>query len=141
MGKVKPSKRTQHCRKMYWIFNLAHFLALFGPFAYYIPYCFITGESTEKIAVSFSMLTSIILLVMAFIIDVKHRNGLNKTAFWILILGVIYVLNNVNITIFVCIMAIISIIDELVFIKLRDNYMAKLNSNKEIDRRLNDGND
>jgi hypothetical protein len=77
---------------------------------------------------------------MAFIIDVKHRNGLNKTAFWILILGVIYVLNSVNITIFVCIMAIISIIDEIVFIKLRDLFMAKLNANKEIDRRL-DGND
>jgi uncharacterized membrane protein YhaH (DUF805 family) len=140
MVKVKPSKRTQHCRKMYWIFNLAHFLALFGPFAYYIPYCFIKGENTEKIAVGLSVLTSIILLVMAFIIDVKHRNGLNKTAFWILILGVIYVLNSVNITILVCIMAVISIIDELVFIKLRDLFMAKLNANKEIDRRL-DGND
>lgn len=140
MGKVKPSKRTQHCRKMYWIFNLAHFLALFGPFAYYIPYCFIKGETTEKIAVGLSVLTAIILLVMAFIIDVKHRNGLNKTAFWILILGVIYVLNSVNITILVCIMAVISIIDELVFIKLRDLFAAKLNANKEIDRRL-DGND
>lgn len=141
MEKVKPSKRTQHCRKMYWIFNLAHFLALFGPFAYYIPYCFIKGETTEKIAVSLSLLTSLVLLVIAFIVDVKNRAGLSKTALWILILGVIYVLNSVNITIFVCIMAIISIIDELVFIKLRDNYMAKLNSNKEIDRRLNDGND
>lgn len=139
MGKVKPSKRTQHCRKMYWIFNIAHFLALFGPFAYYIPYCFIKGENTEKIVVSLSIVASIILLVMAFIIDVKHRNGLNKTAFWILLLGVIYVLNSVNITILVVIMAIISIIDEILLIKLRDLFMAKLNANKEIDRRL-DGN-
>ena len=53
---------------------------------------------------------------------------------WILITGVLFTLKEIQV--FIWIMAATSIVDELVFTKLKDYYKAALISNKEIDRRV-----
>lgn len=131
--KVKASKRTRQCRRMTWIFNILHFLCLFGPLLYFIPYGYATGDTVSKVAMSFTVIVSVILAAMSFMVSVTARAGLHRTIMWTLIAGVLFALTEVQT--FIWIMAITSILDELVFTKIRDYYKHALLSNKEIDRR------
>lgn len=130
---VKLSERTKTCRTRKWIFTILHYLALFGPFLYFIPYCFVTGDVVSKIAIGLVAVVAIILSAGALVMDVKHRAGLHKSAFWALIAGCAFVLESV--TPFVLIMAAVSVVDELVFVRVKDHYAAAQLTNTEIDRR------
>lgn len=133
MGRNKPSERTLSCGRRKWIFTILHYLALFGPFLYFIPYCFVTGEIASKMVIGLVAVVAIILAGVSVIMDVKHRAGLHKSAFWALIAGCTYVLESV--TPFVILMAAISIVDELVFVRAKDYYASAQLANREIDRR------
>lgn len=130
----KVSNRTKQCKHRKNLFNFLHFLCLFGPLLFFIPYGYVTGETAEKIGMSFAVIVSIILLIVSIICSTVTRAGLHKTMMWILILGVLICLQNVKT--FIVIMCLTSIVDELLFVRLRDHYKAALISNKEIDRRM-----
>lgn len=127
------SERTNQCFIAKVIFTILHFLALFGPFLYFIPYCFATSGVGTQIGIGFAMVVAIILCVIALLIDQKHRQGLHKSSFWVLTAAVAYALESV--TPFVFLMAGVSLIDELLFVRLKDHYSTALLANKEIDRR------
>ena len=134
MGKGYVSDRTKHCRTMKNLFEVFHILCLFGPLLYFIPYGYITGETVEKIGMSFTIILSIILAVISIIVNVTAKEGLHRCIMWSLIAGVLFCLKEVQA--FIWIMCIVSILDELLFTKVRDHYKAALISNKEIDRRM-----
>lgn len=127
------SDRTKYCRTMKNIFGLFHFLCLFGPLLYFIPYGYITGETVEKIGMSFTIILSVILAVISIIVSATARAGLHRCIMWALIAGVLFCLKEIQV--FIWIMAITSILDELIFVKIKDYYKAALIANKEIDRR------
>lgn len=133
MGKY-VSDRTKQCRTLKNVFGLLHFLCLFGPLLYFIPYGYITGETVSKIGMSFTIILSVILSVISILVSVTARAGLHRCIMWVLISGVLFCLKEIQV--FIWIMAITSILDELVFTKVRDHYKAALISNKEIDRRV-----
>ena len=128
------SERTKQCRNRKNLFGFLHFLCLFGPLLYFVPYGYITGETVEKIAMSFTIIISVILAAISMIVSVTARAGLHRCVMWTLIAGVLFCLQEIQV--FIWIMAITSILDELVFTKVRDHYKAALISNKEIDRRM-----
>lgn len=127
------SDRTKECKRKSFIFGFLHLLCLFGPLLYFIPYGYITGETVEKIALSFTVILSISLALISLLVSVTARAGLQRCVLWILISGVLFCLKEIQV--FIWIMAITSIIDELIFTKLKDYYKAALVSNREIDRR------
>ena len=127
------SKRTKQCKVGKFIFGLLHFLCLVGPFLYFIPYGFIVGETVSKVALSFTIVLSLILGALSFIVDQTHRASMHRSIMWAMIIGVLFCLSEIKT--FIWIMAIASILDELVFVKLRDHYKVKLIANREIDRR------
>ena len=127
------SDRTKHCRTMKNIFGLFHVLCLFGPLLYFIPYGYITGETVEKIAMSLTIILSVILAVISIIVSATARAGLHRCIMWVLIAGVLFCLKEIQV--FIWIMAITSILDELIFTKIKDHYKAALLANREIDRR------
>ena len=129
------SARTKQCRTLNFVFGLLHFLCLFGPLFYFIPYGYITGETIEKIGMSFTVITALILSMISILVSTTARAGLHRCVMWVLIAGVLFCLTEVQT--FIWIMAITSIIDELIFTKLKDHYKAALISNREIDRREN----
>ena len=133
MNKMELSERTKDCRKRKWIYTLLHFLCLFGPLLYFIPYAFITGETVQKIAISFTVIVSIILCIISIVISSIHRAGIHRTIVWLLIAGVLFCLTEIKT--FIWVMCITSILDELVFVKLKDKYAELTRTNKEIDRR------
>lgn len=127
------SERTKQCRSRKNLFGLLHFLCLFGPLLYFVPYGYVTGETVEKVAMSFTIIVSIVLAVISMIVNVTARAGLHRCIMWTLISGVLFCLQEIQT--FIWIMAITSILDELVFTKIRDHYKTALISNREIDRR------
>ena len=133
MGKKYVSDRTKQCKRMKNIFGLLHFLCLFGPLLYFIPYGYITGETVQKIGMSFTIILSVVLAVISILVSVTARAGLHRCIMWTLIAGVLFCLKEIQV--FIWIMAITSILDELVFTKVKDHYKTALISNREIDRR------
>ena len=128
------SKRTKQCRLLKNIFSILHFLCLFGPLLYFVPYGYATGATVEKVAMSFTVVASVVLALISMLVSVTAKAGLHRCIMWTLITGVLFTLQEIQV--FVWIMAVTSILDELVFTKLKDHYKAALISNKEIDRRV-----
>ena len=128
------SERTKQCKRRKIIFSILHFLCLFGPFMYFIPYGYATGEMGEKIVMSFSVVTALILALISVITDVKHRAGMHRIMLWGLIVGVLFCLQQVKT--FIYIMAFTSIVDEMIFVRIKDYYKAAEIANKEMDRRI-----
>ena len=129
------SERTKKLKIFGVIFGLLHFLCLFGPFLYFLPVAFITGEIVSKIVLGFSVTLSLIFAAIGFLMNAKHRAGLHRGILWTLIAGILFCLESIKP--FIWIMAIVSIIDELIFVRLKDHYKAAAAINKEMDIRMN----
>ena len=127
------SDRTKQCRKRKHLFNILHLLCLFGPLLFFVPYGYITGGIVGKIGMSFTVIVSIILTIISILVSVTARAGIHRVIMWTLILGVMMTIDRISG--FICVMAFTSILDELIFCRLKDHYSAALISNKEIDRR------
>lgn len=125
--------RTKQCKTLYHLFSILHLLFLFGPFFYFIPYGFATGTRGESLGLGLMVVVALILLVFSIVSDVKHRAGLHKTIMWVLIGGILICLHQVEV--FVWIMVVVSIADELVISPLAAHFKTAYIANKEIDRR------
>lgn len=130
---MKASKRTKQCAALKRTFTAAHLICLFGPLVYYVPVGYASGTPTEKIGISFAIITAIVMTVISAIISTAAKAGLQRCVLWILIVGVLITLSEVKA--FIYVMAATSLLDELVFCKLKDHYSAALIANREIDRR------
>lgn len=125
---------TRKCKRLSILFTILHLLSMVGPLLYFIPMGYLRGQTSQKLTLSMGIVISLVLLMISIVMDIKHRAGLHKAIMWILIAVIIVCLNDIKV--FVWIMAITSIIDELVFIKLKEHYKLKYKTNKEIDKRL-----
>lgn len=130
---MKASNRTKQCRNRYIIFSILHFLCLFGPFLYYIPFGFVIGTPVEKVSLSLVIILSLCIGAFSIFLDAKNNSGLSKSIMWLMIIGVMTCLARIET--FICIMAVVSILDELVIVKIRAKYKSATIANKEIDRR------
>ena len=127
------SKRTKQCRTNYIIFTILHFLLMFGPLCYYLPTAFAIAEPAARVTLSFLFILSSIMAVIMIVVEAKTRGGLAKSIMWIMILGITWCLHEV--AIFIQIMAITALLDELVITRVAAHYKTALIANKEIDRR------
>lgn len=125
--------RTKQCKTAYIIFSILHFLCLFGIFLYYIPHAYIVGEKVQKISLSATLIIATILGVFSLLTSAGTRGGLSKTIMWVVLLGLLVCLKEVKTLIIV--MAVVSILDELVIVKFRDKYKSAYIANREIDKR------
>lgn len=130
---MKQSDRTKQCKNLSLLFGILHFLCLFGPLLYYIPYAFASGETGQKLGLSLFAIVAICLMFLAIISEAATRAGLIKSMLWLLILGITMCLTEAKT--FIYVMAIVSVVDELIIIKLKDHYKNKYSANVEIDRR------
>lgn len=131
--KKKASKRTKTCLKLKIVFSIIHFLLMFGPLGAYLPAAFAVAEPAARVTLSLVFIISIILACIMVLVEAKTRGGIAKSIMWLLILGITWALNEVRL--FIQVMAITSLIDELIVVKLLDHYKTALIANKEIDRR------
>lgn len=127
------SARTKQCKFLKNLFTFIHYVCLFGPLAYFIPLGYLTGEPVQKISISLTVITAVILAMISIIVSTTARAGIHRSILWVLMLGLFCTLSQLKI--FITVMALTSILDELVFCRLKDYYKEAFRTNKEIDRR------
>lgn len=127
------SDRTKALGRRKSLLSFLHFLCLFGTLLYFIPYGYITGETSEKVGMSFSIMVTVIILLVSIVVDTTHRAGLHKTMLWVMVIGCMITLDKVRG--FVYILAVVSILDEILFMPILSNTKTQLISSKEIDKR------
>lgn len=128
------SNRTKSAKALWIIFTILHILCVFGPLCYYIPAAFITGEVVQKVTLGLTTIVAIIIGAISLVVGVTHRAGLHRTMMWLVIIGVMGCLARIQT--FIWIVAITSVIDELIIAPLANRYKTIKNTNKEIDRAL-----
>lgn len=130
---MATSKRTKQLNILVIILGVLHFLAAAGALLYFVPYAFITAEVGSKIVLSLTLVLSLILGAISLIVDVAHRGGLHRSMLWSAIIGVMYCLPTIST--FIWIMAIASIVDELIICPLKEKAKIALTANREMDKR------
>ena len=130
---MEKTERTKSLERKYGWLTFFHLLCLFGPLLIFTIIGFSTGTSGDRITLSLTAIVSIILALISTLVSTAHKAGLHRTILWIMILGIMYCLKEVEV--FIWVLAVTGILDELVFIPLARRYKNLKTINKEIDLR------
>lgn len=125
---MKCSELTQKYRRGYWATLIISWIVTFSPIVAYTIIGFSQGTTGQKFALG-------IMLTMALalgVINVLKKLSLRSTT-WLMVLGISICLN--KITDLLIVMAVTTIIDELVIVPINRYCREKLSINKEIDKR------
>ncbi len=127
---------TKKCRFMLWFFRILDWICLAAPLIIYIGLALSNGDAIvyQKVAVVSTTLIALILTLSNVISQKKLRCPI-----WIMLIG-LYVAMRDYLMPLIIILAITSVLDDLVFTPLISYYRSKLISNKAIDARFPDEN-
>lgn len=104
-------------------------LVLLGPIFAYAIDAFIVGETVEKLALGGLAAAAIILVFVNMLMKAHLRSPV-----WLCLLGIYFALD--NILPLIIMLAVGTILDELVLTPLTKYFRNKASINKEIDKRL-----
>ena len=122
------SKVTKNCRAIDIGCLLVSILINLAPLIIGVVYAFINGEPAQKFTMGMTITVAVILSVYNLVAKMHLRSVL-----WVLLLGISFCLNDIKQLL--VIMAISTIVDELVFSPLHVHYHSKYLINKEYDER------
>lgn len=122
--------RLKECKIKKLIFGILHFLLMLGPIVGFAIYGFATSEASSQVSFILTAIGALIVAIFSALVAVKHRAGLHRTIMWLLIIGILFMLNEIKS--FIWIVAITAIVDEIVISKLYDKYCNLVTINKEI---------
>lgn len=127
------SDTTKKYKRLSILFFVLSIIVTVAPLIAFTIVGFVNGEVHEKTALGISILVSLILVVLNFLMKMSLRSTI-----WILVLGIFYALRHYmdTLMIMVLVIAIGTIIDEFVLSPLHKIYKDKAKINKEIDKRL-----
>ena len=126
------SKFTRECRFKLWLFRILDWICLFMPLIIYIGIALSSGEAivAQKVAV---VSTTMIALILS-IFNVLSQKRL-RCPIWIILIGLFVAVRDYLMPLII-ILAITSVLDDLVFTPLISYYKTKLIANKAMDERL-----
>ena len=129
---MTPSKYTKQCRFKLWLFRILDLICLVAPLIVYIIFALSTGEAVviQKVAVVSTTMIAILLTIFNVIAQKKLRCPI-----WIILIGLFVAIRDYLMPLII-ILAITSVLDDLVFTPLISYYKTKLISNKAIDERF-----
>lgn len=119
---------TKNYRKKYWVTTVSSWVLTFLPLLIFVIWGFIEGTPHRKLALGGLMVVAIILTVVNLLMKLSLR-----CIPWVVLIGIYICLK--EITICLVVMAVCTIIDELIIAPLAKKYREKLTINKEIDKR------
>lgn len=128
------SKYTKECRFKLWLFRILDLICLAAPLIIYIIIALSSGEAVvaQKVAVVSTTMVALILTAFNVLAQKKLRCPI-----WIILIGLFVAIRDYLMPLII-ILAITSILDDLVFTPLIGYYKTKLISNKAMDERLPD---
>lgn len=119
---------TKRYKRLSFIFGLLSLLCTVAPVTYFTVLGFMNGEIRSKVTLG---CTLILCLVLVSINIIKRENL--RSPVYIMILGIYICLDNL-LSLFL-IMAITTILDEMIFAPLHRTYKNRAIINREIDKR------
>ena len=127
------SKYTKECRFKLWLFRILDWVCLALPVIVYIIIALSGGALVaQKVAVVATTMVAIILTVFNIIAQKRLRCPI-----WIVLIG-LYMAIQKYLMPLIIILAVTSVLDDLVFTPLISYYRTKLIANKAMDERLPD---
>lgn len=127
------SKFTKECRFKLWLFRILDWICLALPVIVYIIIALSGGALVaQKVAVVATTMVAIILTVFNIIAQKRLRCPI-----WIVLIG-LYIAIQKYLMPLIIILAVTSVLDDLVFTPLISYYRTKLIANKAMDERLPD---
>lgn len=128
------SKYTKDCRRKLWLFRILDWLCLAAPLIIYVIIALTNGGIAVGYKVAVVSTTMIAIILTAFNVIAQKKL---RCPIWIVLIG-LYVAIRDYLMPLIIILAITSILDDLVFTPIISYYRTKLISNKAIDERFPD---
>lgn len=122
------TQKTKNYKKIYISLIFIQFLILILPLIIYTFIGFVNGEVVQKLALGCSIFSALILVSINFLFKLSLRSSI-----WILLLGLYSCIE--NLIPLLLIIAISTLIDELILTPQIKKYKQKFIINKEIDDR------
>lgn len=122
------SNITKSYRKKYWTCTILSWVLTFVPLLVFVIWGFIEGTPHRKLALGGLMVIAAILVVLNVLMKLSLR-----CIPWIILIGIYICLK--EITVLLIVMALTTVLDELVLEPLAKSFKNKLTINKEIDKR------
>lgn len=131
---MAASKFTKQCRFKLWLFRILDWICLGLPLIIYVVMALASGEAivAQKVAVVSTTMIALMLTVFNALSQKKLRCPV-----WIVLIGLFVAIRDYLMPLII-ILAITSVLDDLVFTPLIGYYRTKLIANKAIDERLPD---
>lgn len=128
------SKFTKECRFKLWFFRILDWICLFMPLIIYIGIALSSGEAlvVQKVAVVSTTMVALILSIFNILSQKRLRCPI-----WIILIGLFVAVRDYLMPLII-ILAITSVLDDLVFTPLTSYYKTKLIANKAMDERIED---
>ena len=128
------SIKTKECRVKLWLYRILDWICLFMPLIIYIGIALASNEAivAQKVAVVSTTMVALILSVFNVISQKKLRCPI-----WIILIGLFVAIRDYLMPLII-ILAVTSVLDDLVFAPIISYYRTKLIANKAIDERLPD---
>ena len=129
---MASSRFTKDCRFKLWFFRILDWLCLAAPLIIYVIVALSSGEAivAQKVAVVSTTMVALILTAFNVISQKKLRCPI-----WIVLIGLFVTVRDYVMPLII-ILAITSVLDDLIFTPLISYYKTKLISNKAIDERF-----
>jgi hypothetical protein len=125
------SKYTKKCRIKYWLASVLNALLMLVPLATYVGIAMTDGGVTtaQKIGVTGTVLIAILFTGLNVILQ-KHL----RCPIWIVLLGLFIAMQKAILPLII-ILAVVSVLDDLLFTPLTQYYKTKLIAAKAMDER------
>lgn len=115
------------------ILSIIHFMLLIGPLAYFLIKGFIYGETVQKVTIGLTSFCIVLLYGLTLLIQETKRAGIRRSILWVTLLGLCLILTEVKIPI--AVIAMCSLLDELVIQPSLNKVRELFTINKEFDKR------
>lgn len=128
---VAPSKYTKKCRISYWVTAVLNVLLMIVPLAAYVAVAMGSDGVTTggKVGVVGTVLVALIFTALNLILQRKLRCPI-----WVVLLG-LFIAMKESLMPLIIILAVVSILDDLLFTPLTQYYKTKLIAAKAMDER------
>ena len=131
---MASSIHTKECRFKLWFYRILDWICLFMPLIVYIGIALASNQAivAQKVAVVSTTMVALILSVFNVISQKKLRCPI-----WIILIGLFVAVRDYLMPLII-ILAVTSVLDDLVFSPIISYYRTKLIANKAMDERLPD---
>lgn len=128
---MAASEFTKSCRRKLWLFRILDWLCLITPILIYV----VIALSNDGIKVGYkvTLMSMLIIAIILCVVNVLAQKRL-RCPIWIILIG-LYVAMRDYLMPLIIILAVVSILDDLVFTPLIHYYYTKTVASKTIDQR------